>query len=158
MRWKLILPAVVVVAAAAIVLSSPRHLVLDKSCKVIGGVNRARAAVQGCSFWAKQLAILDSDLVFAREWPARAERIEADLNRAIAPTMAEADDSMEDLYRNHPELRPSPEEQRAEKLREMASAEEARGREREMREMMAKQVLWLEGLRPLVVTRVESCK
>lgn len=158
MRWKLMLPVGVAVVAASMVLSSPRHLVLDESCNPKGPVNRARASVQGCRFWAKQLVILESDLEFAREWPARAARIVADMNRAVEPAMQATDDSMEDLYRKHPELRPSPEEQRAARLREMANAEEARGRDREMRRIMAEQVLWLEQLRPLVVDRVESCQ
>lgn len=153
--WLLIALGVVIVASV-VVLSSPGHLVLNSSCAVDGAVNRARAAIQGERFWVKQLTYLDRDLAFAREWPNRAAHMRAEMDSAMGPILDDFNADTEKWYREHPELRPTPEDQQAERLREQANAPEARANELHMRRMFAEHAQELEKLRPHVLHEIDA--
>jgi hypothetical protein len=156
MRYRLLIAAGIVAVTAAVLLSPPPRLVLDNSCTIQGPINRARAGIQGRRFWVGQLRYLDKDLAFAREWPEKFARIGADMDRAIAPAIKDLDASMEDLYREHPELRPTPEVRQAEQLREQATEAEARAIDLDMRRILAERGQELEKLRPLVLREIDA--
>jgi hypothetical protein len=156
MRVGALIPVGIVVAVAVVVLSPPGHLVLRDSCTIDGAINRARAAIQRERFWVKQLTYLDRDLAFAREWPNRSAHMRAEMDSAMEPILSDFNADTEKWYREHPELRPTPEDQQAEQLRDQANAAEARDVELHMRHVLAEHARDLERLRPLVLRRIEA--
>jgi hypothetical protein len=102
--------------AAYLLLSTPERLVVDQAGNVEGLANNGRLLLQGQRFWQDQLReatkALDRELT---EPQRRAEgyRLEAELS-------AEMRRSDADYYRQHPEMRPTPGELKAQALREMA--------------------------------------
>lgn len=93
-------------------LSSPDGLVVSPKGDVKWITNRARAVLQGRSFWVQQLGVAQRQLSEARAAPER----EAQGWRELEQAQRELDRETEYMYRRAPHLRPS----RAEALRERA--------------------------------------
>jgi hypothetical protein len=97
-------------------LSSPDGVAVDRSGNVKGIFNVAREGLQGKRFWTNQVEVINAQL----QWELSQPRRQAEMNREYGEAISEMDRSMEDMYKEFPEMRPSAAERRADSLREKA--------------------------------------
>lgn len=95
---------------------APEKLVVDSDGQISGYINNLRQSAQGERFWRQQLGLVREEIDYIEKAPQRAREMEA--------LMAQADRELmqfnQELYRDHPELRPSPAQLRAQQLRDAA--------------------------------------
>lgn len=108
----------VVLLGTYINFSSPGRVVVRDTGEVVGILNKLRKEFQGTQFWRDQLQEVNRAL--ASEFAGR-ER-EAALQRKLSELDDELKRDEEQMYREHPELRPMAEKQEAEALRNRANA------------------------------------
>jgi hypothetical protein len=85
-------------------MTTPGKVVVDKEGKIEGLANVARQWIQGARFWSDQIREIDSEISWLRSAPARG----AQLRRKLEAIEREGLQMMEDMYREHPELRSAP--------------------------------------------------
>jgi hypothetical protein len=114
--------ALVVIAAIATTLSQAAlgDVDLDERCEPDGLAASMYATVSPERFWSNQLKEINEELAAEQRWPEEQERLRREARQVGAEAVAEADRVMEEVYRQYPQLRPSPAQQQAETLRRMA--------------------------------------
>ena len=141
-----IVSVAVILGVAYLYLSSPGEVVVQDNGKVAGLINQAREALQGKGFWKKQLFEVDKELVWELGEPKR----NAELNREFRAMDREFEKEQEQMYREHPDMRPSAAERQAEALRERADAIEQAELERELEQCRLQQIAELRRIKRLV--------
>jgi len=112
-----------------------------KSCQPSGVLANLRSILHEDLFWNNQRQALSTKLAEERNWPKRKAELDRTLNKAIA----EVDQTLEEMYRENPELKPAPPTQ-SERLYRMAE-------EAEQRELDA----FVETFRQEEIHRLETC-
>lgn len=144
MKRGLYLGLVILVAVSGLVaLLPPRKLALDLACQPVGFIYRLKASVQGSGFWKRQVAYLDREIAWHATLPDRVESFRRETDNALR----ESSRFREEIYRKHPELRPSGTEQSASELREQAEVLERKEMEVRGAEM-----------REEIVRRLQACR
>jgi len=92
--------------AVVIVFAPVGYLAFDASCRVQGFVPSLQARIQEKRFWRRQLELLDEELQ----------------RPSIEDVLQDVSQSIEDLYQRYPDLRPSPRQIEADRLRKEAAA------------------------------------
>ena len=105
--------AVVGAALVYLFLSSPGGVSLDEKGNIKGMFNQARVGLQGERFLRNQIKEIDAELQMWLDQP----RQEAEWDREIDQMDREFNQSMEQFYRENPDIKPSAAERRAENLR-----------------------------------------
>lgn len=95
---------------------SPTELVVDSSGQISGYVNNLRVSAQGEKFWQQQLELVRREIDYLERAPQRAREMDAEMAQLERELM----EWNQELYRDHPELRPSPAQIRAQQLRDEA--------------------------------------
>lgn len=131
--------------------SSPGKVVVDKNGNIKGLINKARASIQMKRFWKNQLKEINAELKWQLGEPLR----KAKLDREMKQIFNEFDQSMEEMYREHPEMRPSVAERQAEALRERADQIEQQEFDRYLEKMRLERIAELRNILPLVKSRIE---
>ena len=126
--------------------SSPDKVVVDSSGNISGLINNLRETIQGNGFWEKQLQVAKSDL----EWELSEPKRQAELDNELNQIMKETDESMEDMYREFPDMRPSKAETQAEKLRDRADEIEQQELDRELELMRQEAIIELKHIIPAI--------
>jgi len=134
------------VTALIALLWPPQRLSVTESCNPDGTVSRVKALVQGRRWWRYQLGFLDLEIQRCKDEPARHARIRADVEALKTQTRQ----TMEGLYKEHPELRPSPEQRAADELRAQADALEQAELEEFIEKARVKELEWLSACRPQI--------
>jgi len=125
--------------------SSPDEVAVNVDGTPSDLLNKFRASVQGKRFWANQLKALDREISFLLSEP----QIMAELNQI----MRETDRKLNKMYQEHPELRPSLAERRAEALRARADAIEGAEISAFLEKFRMERIRELRGLRPKIESR-----
>src|SRR5258706_5078514 len=99
-------------------MSPPKELALGDSCKPQGIHAQVSASLNSRAFWTRQLQAVR----FERGRLEREPHLMAQVNAEADQAVAQANKYLEDLYRQHPELRPSAADQMADQLRAAADA------------------------------------
>lgn len=140
-----------ILIVAYLYVSSPGKVVVDEAGYVKGLMNTARAALQGKNFWKDQLREVHSDLQRELSEPHR----KAELDREMNQMLREVDQSTEEMYRVHPDMRPSPEERQAEALRERADQIEQVEVDRFLEKIRLERIAELRKILPVVQAKGE---
>jgi hypothetical protein len=135
-----------ILIVAYLYFSSPGKLVVDEAGDVEGLTNKARAILQGKSFWKDQLREVTSDLQQELSEPQRKAQLDREMNQGLR----KFDQSMEEMYREHPDLRPSPEERLAQVLRDRADEIEQAESDRFLEKIRLKRIAELRKILPVV--------
>lgn len=111
-------------------LGTSDELEIDvQSCKPIGFVAETRSSLQGAQFNRDQVRALEKSLVDNQKAIALLYApLPAHAQQALSEAKRVTQSVMEDIYRKNPELRPSPYEIEANRLREQADRLEHQGR------------------------------
>ena len=131
---------------AYLYLSSPGKVVVDEAGDVKGLINTARAALQGENFWKNQLREVRSALQRELSEPQHM----AELGREMNKMLSEVDQSMEKMYTEHPDMRPSPEKRQAEVLRKRADQIEQAELDRLIEKIRLERIAELRKILPVV--------
>ena len=99
-----------------IFISSPGGVVIESTGNIDGLTNEFRLLLQGDRFWRGQLKEIEENLQWELSEPERMAEVE----RTIREVDKDANEIMEDLYRENPTLRPSPASREANALRRRA--------------------------------------
>lgn len=131
--------------------SSPGKVVVDEQGKVSGLINNARSLVQGPSFWEDQLLEVNSEL----DWHLKEPQRQAELQRELENMSREFDRSMEEFYREYPDMEPSAAERQAEALRERADQIEQDELDRQLERLRLERIAELRNILPLIIENAE---
>ena len=135
-----------IIVAVYLYLSSPGKVVVDEVGDVKDLINTARAALQGKNFWKDQFREVNSALQRELSEPQRRAELDSEMNQMLR----EVDQSTEEMYREHPDLRPSPEERQAEILRERADQIEQAEFDRFLEKIRLERIAELRKLLPVI--------
>lgn len=117
-RYTLAIPVLV---AGYLAYSEPSEIVVNDHGQIEGLANKARAALQGQSFWKQQLALTDQEYQYVLAQPIR----DAEQQLAYERLDAEFDQTMRKIDREI-NYQPSPEQLRIQAAeRELQEAEQA---------------------------------
>jgi hypothetical protein len=153
-----ILGALLVAAALAVAALRPAsELMVDHSCELDSPVGKLKSFAQGRAFWEGQIEHLEREIA----WYASAPKRQARLDKSLAPILANADralaenrETMEKLYEQHPDLRPSAEQQAAGELRAQADALERADLNIRLDQMRQQVIRQLQDCRPAIEARL----
>jgi len=126
-------------------------VVVDANGNIEGFINSIRASIQGKEFWKNQLKEVNSVL----EWELGEPQRQAKLNREMNQMFREVDQSMEEMYREYPDMRPSAAERLAEVLRERADQIEQQEVDRYIDKIRLERIAELRNILPLVKASAE---
>ena len=118
------------------------ELSVNTSCELDGPIAKLKAATQGRAFWEMQRRYLEGEIAWEEDAPRRQAERKEDLDRILA----DADESIEEIYKRSPSLRPSAAESAADELRAQADALER-----------AELNAWLERGRLERIERFKQC-
>lgn len=107
---------IVAMAYGYLFLSSPTTLVVGPDGDVNGFLNVLRQKIQGQHFWKEQLVKAKESIY----WELAAPQREEERQRRMEKLSKTIDQSLEETYRQYPQMRPSPSEEEAESLRAQA--------------------------------------
>ena len=96
---------------------------LNNDCEPKGIIANIQVKLSSKKFWAKQLDEVEKAIHEERMWPGRLAEINretTEINREMEATISEIEAQSKDFYREFPDLRPSPAEQRVQMLRDKA--------------------------------------
>ncbi|MBI9090737.1 MAG: hypothetical protein JEZ12_16085 [Desulfobacterium sp.] len=142
----------IVLSVGYLYLSSPKLVVVNNSGNIKGAVNHARVFLQGESFWKKQLKIINSEL----QWEFAGPQRQAENKREINKILKELNQIMEETYKENPEMRPTPAERIAEKLRERADRIEEAQEDYLLEKWRLERIAELQALVPIVKTKIKK--
>lgn len=131
--------------------SSPGKVVVDTNGEVKGLTNNIRASLQGKGFWKNQLKEVNSELEWELGEPQRQEKLDHEMNQMFR----ELNQSMENMYRKYPDMRPSAYERQAEALRERADQIEQQELDRYLENIRLKRIAELRSILLLVRANAE---
>lgn len=134
--------------------SSPDSVVVNSSGEIRGGINVLRDKVQGLGFWENQLDRLNYELAEAQAYPDLMDQMHREVDENFESVFQEIDQDMEELYSKYPEMRPTPEEKRAEALRERAAKIEEEESRRYIRKIFAERARELIAIRPVIQEKI----
>lgn len=143
--------ALAIATIAYLCFSSPGEIVVNETGDIKGLLNIARSTLQGKSFWKDQLLEIHSALQQELSEPQR----QAELDREMNQMRSEVDETMAEMYREHPDTRPSPEERRADALREQADQIEQREIDLFLEKMRLERIAELQKILPIVQAKGE---
>lgn len=131
--------------------SSPGNVVVDARGNINGSINRARESIQREAFWKDQLTKVNSEL----QWELGAPQRQMELDQEMNQMMRAIDQSMEEIYLDYPEMRPSPTQQQAESLRERADEIEQQELDLYLENFRIERISELREILPIVKARTE---
>ena len=129
-----------------IAFSSPDDLDIDERGNIVGAFNHLRETAQGKSFWKDQLKFAESELKWEIDDPERM----AQLDREMDGILDETDESMEEFYRDYPDMRPTKAERQVEALRDKADEIEQMELDKELEQMRRERISELRKIIPLI--------
>ncbi|MDD2717509.1 MAG: hypothetical protein PHW04_16585 [Candidatus Wallbacteria bacterium] len=126
-RMGLLMVAVALIAVFLMYsyLSSPGEVVVSPNGDVQGFLSNLRVVLQGQQFWQDQLSLAKKELQMQRERPGELARRQKEVDDVSRQIFNGLDQDVEKLYQQHPDLRPTTEEQQA----EMKSEQEEKQRQ-----------------------------
>jgi hypothetical protein len=127
----------------------PDKIVLDTDCSV-RGINRVSADIHGSGFWETQLEAIENERSALSEQPAKVAVAMASVTAIMQKFEAETDQIEAQLYREHPELAPSPAEKEAANLRKRADDLDRQNLFSLINEARVRRIDWLNSCEPVV--------
>lgn len=150
--WKAV-SAAVVALTLYVYFSSPEEVVVTPTGQILGILNQARASMQGRTFWKDQLDQAHRTFRWEQGEPERAAERAAGLRQVIETVERENKKIREQVYRESPNLRPSPAARQSEALRELADRIEQAETERMLEQLRLERIANLERTLPLLEAR-----
>lgn len=146
-----LIATVVGAALVYLFLSSPEGVALDGKGNIKSVFNQVRAGIQGERFWKNQVKEINAELQMWLDQP----RHEAEWNSEIDQMDREFNQSMEQFYRENPDMRPSAAERRVENLRMRAERIEMAENDRFFRKMRLARIAELRQILPTAKSKVK---
>lgn len=144
-RYIVLSAAIAIGLIAAVLLSSPDRIAVTAKCEPDSLLSEIRSRVQGTRFWSEQIESIDAYL----ERRARAYESSKQMERQLSLMDAQTNRLMQEVYEKNPNLRPTPAQQRAERLRQQANAIEARETEMMIQQMESERAIDLDRCKAL---------
>lgn len=153
MNWNYVKVVAGLLAGAVMYMyySIPNKIVVDNNGNIDSLINEIRASMQGNEFWKDQLNRINSELDWQLGGPQRQAKLVGEMNQIFG----EFNQSMEETYRNHPEMRPSAAKRQAEALRERADQIEQQEFYHELEKHRLDRIKVLRNLIPLIKSRTK---
>lgn len=117
----------------------PKELAIDNACMPDGFWRAVSEAVYGDKFWRPQIHAVITDLKRLEREP----RVIAAANAQIEAQLQKSNAFLEEQYRQHPQLAPSPAQQHASQLRAHADTIEAAELDATVNALRARRIDWL---------------
>ena len=132
--------------------SSPGNVAVTRDGRPNGISNQLRAAIQSDRFWKDQLVKIDAEIEHIIGAPQRQAEVDARMRKHEE----NAEALMNRLYAEHPNLRPTEAEQKAEILRARADEVEAQEFDELVRQARFRRLADLRHIRSLIAHRVAA--
>ena len=145
----------VVPLPAYLYFSSPGRVVVNELGEIEGRLNKARAFLQGKAFWQDQLAEVTTEIRRQENLPKERAELWAIMTEALAQAHRKVAESMQETYREHPHLQPSPAKQAAERMRQEADRIEQAEALLLLTQKCRERIAELKRVLPLVKARAE---
>lgn len=128
------------------------ELSINNSCQISGPIQKLKSGVQGQRYWAKQLQLLDEEVLDLMTRPERIRKEQQMADEKVSEALKKTRQIMEEMYSKYPELRPSPQEIIASELRKRADALEYAGLIEKIKQISAKRISVLSSCRPVILS------
>ena len=168
-RNSTILLLILVSIVGATGIAGDSRYALDRNCEPEDFVSELRAAFQGRAYWVAQLKFLDDSVAATAkslanliEKTSKVDTVSEEAEKALRqpfPELERINQMYEGMYVKYPELRPSPAQVEADRLRARATALEATDFQARIQKMMvdvvSQRLARTTACRPLVEEKVQ---